>query len=158
MQKEYKKQSWQWMIKLEIKNYNAISSGKIDKYEYLTGEEILPSDQRRVIEQVQFTYSPLGKTLEKQIKIIEDQGEKQKKALEKHGKQLVESNELVKRILISTKIAYHLKNKKRYLMNLLNKRSSEFWDLEKRINPDNLIYKYKTEGRSPKELVFIKIR
>ena len=111
-----------------------------------------------MIEQVQFTYSPLGKTLEKQIKIIEDQGEKQKKALEKHGKQLVESNELVKMILISTKIAYHLKNKKRYLMNLLNKRSSEFWDLEKRINPDNLIYKYKTEGRSPKELVFIKIR
>ena len=111
-----------------------------------------------MIEQVQFTYSPLGKTLEKQIKIIEDQGEKQKKALEKHGKQLVESNELVKRILISTKIEYHLKNKKRYLMNLLNKRSSEFWDLEKRINPDNLIYKYKTEGRSPKELVFIKIR
>ena len=111
-----------------------------------------------MIEQVQFTYSPLGKTLEKQIKIIEDQGEKQKKALEKHGKQLVESNELVKRILISTKIAYHLKNKKIYLMNLLNKRSSEFWDLEKRINPDNLIYKYKTEGRSPKELVFIKIR
>ena len=142
----------------EAAKISALSSGKIDKYEYLTGEEILPSDQRRVIEQVQFTYSALGKTLEKQIKIIEDQGEKQKKALEKHGKQLVESNELVKRILISTKIAYHLKNKKRYLMNLLNKRSSEFWDLEKRINPDNLIYKYKTEGRSPKELVFIKIR
>ena len=38
-----------------------------DKYEYFTGEEI-PSDQRRVIEQAKFTYSPLGKALEKQRK------------------------------------------------------------------------------------------
>ena len=53
-------QSWQLMIGLEMKNCNMIltekqqistlSSGKIDKYEYLTGEEILPPDQRRVIE------------------------------------------------------------------------------------------------------------
>ena len=35
---------------------SALSSGKIDKYEYVTGEEILSSDQRRVIEQVKFTY------------------------------------------------------------------------------------------------------
>ena len=44
----------------------ALSSGKIDKHEYLTGEEILPPDQRRVIEQAKFAYSPLGKTFEKQ--------------------------------------------------------------------------------------------
>ena len=42
-----------------------MSSGKTDKYEYLAGEEILPSDQRRVIEQAKFTYSHLGKDLEK---------------------------------------------------------------------------------------------
>ena len=61
------------MIRLEMKNYNtikaaklsALSSEKIDKYEYLTGEEILPSDQRRVIEQAKFIYSPLGKAFEK---------------------------------------------------------------------------------------------
>ena len=41
-------------------------SGKIGKYVYVIGEEILPSDQRRVIEQAKFTYSPLGKALEKQ--------------------------------------------------------------------------------------------
>ena len=35
---------------------SALSSGKIDKYEYVTGEEILPSNQRRVIEQAKFTY------------------------------------------------------------------------------------------------------
>ena len=57
-----------------------MSPGKIDKYQYLIGEKTLPSDQRRVIEQVKFTYSPLGKALEKQIKTTEDQGEKQKKS------------------------------------------------------------------------------
>ena len=33
-----------------------LSSGKIDKYEYLTGEEILPSDQSRIIEKSKFKY------------------------------------------------------------------------------------------------------
>ena len=60
----------------------ALSSGNIDKYEYLTGEEILPSNQQQIIEQAKFTYSPLGKTLEKQIKTIKDQREKQIKALQ----------------------------------------------------------------------------
>ena len=59
----------------------ALSSGKIHKYEYLTGEDILPSNQQQIIEQAKFTYSPLGKAFEKQIKTIEDQGEKQINAL-----------------------------------------------------------------------------
>ena len=53
---------------------------------------MLPSDQRRVIEQAKFTYSPLGKTLEKQKTTIEDQSKKQIKAIEDRRKQLVESN------------------------------------------------------------------
>ena len=73
------------MIKLTMKNdikreaakTSALSSGKIDKYEYLTGDEILPSDQSRIIEQAKFTYSPLSKTFEKQVKKIEEQGKKQ---------------------------------------------------------------------------------
>ena len=36
-----------------------IKSGKIGKYEYLTGEEILPSNQQQIIEQAKFSYSPL---------------------------------------------------------------------------------------------------
>ena len=60
----------------EAAKTSALSSGKIDKYKYLTGEGILPSDQRRVIEQANFNYSPLGKALEKQRKTIEDQGKK----------------------------------------------------------------------------------
>ena len=36
---------------------------------------------------------------------------------------------LLKKILVLTEIAYHLKNKKKYLMNLLKKRASEFKNL-----------------------------
>ena len=60
---------------------SALSSGKIRKYKYLTGEDILPSNQQQIIEQAKFTYSPLGKAFEKQTKTIEDQGEKQVEAL-----------------------------------------------------------------------------
>ena len=61
----------QYDINREAAKISALSSGKIDKYEYLTGDEILPFDQRRVIEQAKFAYSPLGKAFEKQTKTIE---------------------------------------------------------------------------------------
>ena len=48
-------------------------SGLTDKYEYLIDEEILPCNQSRIIEQAKFTYFPLGKTFEKQIKTTEEQ-------------------------------------------------------------------------------------
>ena len=79
----------QWDINREVAETSALSSGKIDKYEYLIGEEILLSDQRRVVEQAKFTYSSLGKALEKQTKTIEDQGKKHIKVTEDHGKQLL---------------------------------------------------------------------
>ena len=50
-------------------------------YEYLTGEEVLPSNRKQITEQAKFTYSPLGKVFEKQTKTIEDQGEKQIKVI-----------------------------------------------------------------------------
>ena len=50
-----------------------------------------------MIEQTKFTYSHLGKVLDKQTKTIEDKDEKQIKAIEDHGKQLVESNEFIKK-------------------------------------------------------------
>ena len=68
-------------INREAAKTSALSSGKIHKYEYLTGEDILPSNQQQIIEQAKFTYSPLGKAFEKQIKTIEDQGQKQVDAL-----------------------------------------------------------------------------
>ena len=69
-------------INREAAKISVLSSGKIDKYEYLTGEEILPSNQYQIIEQAKFTYSPLGKAFEKQTKTIEDKGKKQVDALE----------------------------------------------------------------------------
>ena len=63
----------QYDINRETAKISALSSGKTDKYEYLTGEGILPSHQKQIIEQAKFTYSPLGKAFEKQIKTIEDQ-------------------------------------------------------------------------------------
>ena len=72
-------------INRETAKISAWSSGKIHKYEYLTGEDILPSNQQQIIEQAKFTYSPLGKAFEKQIKTIEDQGEKQIKAIQDQG-------------------------------------------------------------------------
>ena len=79
-----KDEKLQYNINKEAAKISALSSGKIDKYEVLTGEEILPSDESRIIEQAKFTYSSLLKAFEKQIKKIEDQGEKQVKALEEH--------------------------------------------------------------------------
>ena len=52
----------QYNINNEAAKISALSSGKIDKYEYLTGEEILPSNQKQIEEQAKFTYSPLGKS------------------------------------------------------------------------------------------------
>ena len=75
----------QYDINREAANISALSSGKIDKYEYLTVEDILPSNQKQIIEQAKFTYSPLGKAFEKEIKTIEDQGERQIKAIQNQG-------------------------------------------------------------------------
>ena len=73
-------------VNREATKISALSSGKIYKYDFLTGEEILSSDQSKIIEQAKFKYSPLGKAFENQTKKIVDQEEKQIKALEDHGK------------------------------------------------------------------------
>ena len=78
---------------------SALSSVKIDKYYglryYVTGDEVLPPDQRRGIEQAKFAYLPLGKAFEKQTKMIKYQGKNRIKAIEDNGKQLVNSNEFL---------------------------------------------------------------
>ena len=52
----------------------ASPSVKIDKYEYLTGEEILPPDQSQIIQKTRLAYSPLGKALEKRQKQLKITG------------------------------------------------------------------------------------
>ena len=66
----------QYDINREAAKISALSSGKIDKYQYLTSEEILPSNKQQIIEQAKFTYSALGKAFEKQAKTIKGQREK----------------------------------------------------------------------------------
>ena len=116
------------MIRLEMKNYDMKLIEKLQKfrkktldtpykYEYLTGEEIIPSDQKQLIEQIKFQYGPLGKALEKQTKTIEDQREKQVKAIEEHNKQLLKSNDIkehrraIKDVIPEDKISEDAKKK-----------------------------------------------
>ena len=63
-----KDEKLQYDINREAAKISAISSGKIDKFEYLTGVEILPSNQRQIIEQAKFVYSPLRNAFEKRLK------------------------------------------------------------------------------------------
>ena len=86
------------MVKVEMKNCNliltekqqisALSWSKIDKYEFLTAKEILPSDQSRITEQAKFTYPPLVKAFEKQTETVEEQGKKQIDAIKNQNKRL----------------------------------------------------------------------
>ena len=73
----------QYDINRESAKISALSSGKIHECEYPTGEDILPSNQQQIIEQARFTYSPLGRAFEEQIKTIGDQGKKEVDALDK---------------------------------------------------------------------------
>ena len=121
-----------------MKNYNmreaakisALSPGKIDKYEYLTGEEILRSNQQQIIQQAKFTYSPLGKAFEKQIKTIEDQGKKQVKAIQ--DKQIINKDYYKDKLLLS---------KEREIFNdIYNKRLDKIEELNNKIDCNNLEY------------------
>ena len=69
----------QYDINREVAKVSLLSSAKIDESECLTGSEILPPDQRRMMEQVKFTYSPWEKAFEIQRITIEDAAEKQTK-------------------------------------------------------------------------------
>ena len=78
---QIKDENLQYNINREAAKISALSTGKLHKYEYLTCEDILPSNQHQIIEQTKFTYSPLGKAFDKKIKTIEDQGKKEVDAL-----------------------------------------------------------------------------
>ena len=82
---QIKDEKLQYNINREAAKISALSSGEIRKYEYLTGEDILLSNQQQITEQAKSTYSPLRKAFEQQIKTIKDQGEKQTKAINEQG-------------------------------------------------------------------------
>ena len=49
---EIRNEKLQYDINSKAAKISALSSGKIHKYEYLTGEDISPSNQQQIIEQV----------------------------------------------------------------------------------------------------------
>ena len=114
-----------------LRKYQLLSSGKIDKYEYLTGEEILPSNQQRIIQQAKFAYSPLGKVLEKQIKTIEDQGKKQVKAIQ-DNKQLVNKDDYKDKLLLA--------KEREIFKDIYNKRLDKIEEMNNEIDYNDLDY------------------
>ena len=78
----------QYSINREGEKMSVLSSWKIDKYECLIGEEILPYNQRQITEQAKFVHSPLRKAFKKQTKMIEEQGKKQIDAITNQNKRL----------------------------------------------------------------------
>ena len=79
---QIKDEKLKYDINSEAAKISTLSSDKIDKYEYLTGKDILPSNQKKIIKQAKFIHSPLGrKAFEKQTKTLEDQRKKEVDAL-----------------------------------------------------------------------------
>ena len=124
----------QFDINREAAKILELSPGKIHKYEYLTGEDILPPNQQQIIEQAKFTYSPLGKVFGKQIKTIKVQEEKQAKALEN----LRDQEKQVDNIRI-IKISYYIQKNEKFL-RIFEKRVNKIEDLTKTIDSNNLIF------------------
>ena len=130
---QIKDEKLQYDINREAAKISALSSGKIDKYEYLTGEEILPSNQQQIIQQAKFNYSPLGKAIKKQIKTIEDQGKKQVKAIQ-DNKQIADINcdDYKDKLLLSTE--------REIFKDIYNKRLDKIEELNNKIYYNNLNY------------------
>ena len=128
---QIKDEKLQYDISREAAKISALSSGKIDKYEYLTGEEILPSNQQQIIQQAKFAYSPFGKALEKQIKTIY-QGKKQVKAIQ-DNKQLVNKDDDYKDQLL-------LSRERKIFKDIYNKRLDKIEELNNKIDYNNLNY------------------
>ena len=124
---QIKDEKLQYDINREAAKISALSSGKLDKYEYHTGEEILPSNQQQIIQQAKFNYSPLGKAIEKQRKTIEDKGKKQVEAIQ-DNKQLVNINkdDYKDKLLLSKDIS--------------NKKLNKIEELNNKIDYDDLDY------------------
>ena len=116
----------QYDINREAAKISTLSSGKIHK--------LLPLNQQQIMEQTKFTYSPLGKAFEKQVKTIEDQGKKQVDVLkdlkEKEQTKLIEdksSNQSNATIIFNY---------------LINKRKKIMSELHDSVDYNNLKFEY----------------
>ena len=147
---QIREEKLQYNINREEDKISALWSNKIDKYEYLTGEKILLSNQKKILEQAKFTYSPLGKAFERQIKTIEDQGKKQVEALKPEDLKPEEQK------VIEDKFDDKLSMQKETYNRLLGKRLNEIKEISKKMDFNYLTYYFKTSGVSP--INFIKFK
>ena len=122
---QIKDEKLQYDINREAAKISTLSSGKLHKYEYLTGDYILPSNQQQIIEQTNFTYSPFGKAFDKQIKTMEDRGKKQVDALK--ATESGSNN-------ISPKITKEIYD------DILEERTDEILKMSREIDYKNLVY------------------
>ena len=135
---QIKDEKLQYNINREAAKISALSSGKLHKYEYLTGEDILPSIQQQIIEQTKFPYSPLGRAFDKQIKTIEDQGKKQVDALNT----LKSDNKItIKKYTYDPNDTLFISKQKEIFNKLVDERLEKITDLDKKVNSDDLIYR-----------------
>ena len=121
---QIKDEKLQYGINREAAKISALSSGKLDKYEYLTGEEILQSNQQQIIQQTKFNYSPLGKAIEKHL-TIKDQGEKQVVALKTSYKKLPSIKDFVPTEKFNPEIIAEIKR---------------IEEIEKNVDRDKMVY------------------
>ena len=134
-------------INAEAVKVSALSSGKTDKYEYLSVSKILPSNQKQIIKQAKFTYSPLGKAFEKQTKTIEDQGKKQIHVLNTLKPKELEA-------IKDTKSDDEKSLKYNEIFDKLSsKRTGEIYNMSKEIN---FIYYYKNSNLAPVNFIDFK--
>ena len=93
----------------------------------------MPSNQKQIIEQAKFTHSPLGKAFERQ-KTVEDQGEKRIKAIQNQGQ-------------VRTNKKYAYNNEDTLLISkqkeVFNKFAYERLELYEKVNPNDLVFRYK---------------
>ena len=129
---QIKYEKLQYDVNREAAKISVLSSGKFNKYEYLTGEEILPSNKQQIIEQAKFAYSSLGKAFEKQTKTIEDRGEKQIKAIQDNRKQLINDDDYKNKLLIS--------KEREIFKDIYNKKLDKIIELNNKIDYDSLKY------------------
>ena len=139
---QIKHEKLQYDINREAAKISALSSGKLHKYEYLIGEDILPSNQQQIIEPTKSTYSPLGKAFDKQINTIENQGKKQVDAL-RYLKPIEESKE------IKYDDDESLEQKQETYNKLVDEKLDEIQELSREIDYKNLNYDFTTKASAP---------
>ena len=137
---QIKDEKLQYNINREATKISALSSGNLHQYEYLTGEDILASTQRQIIDQTKFTYSPVGKAFDTQIKTIENEGKKQVHDL---NTSKCDNKITIKKYSYDSNDTPFISKPKEMFNELVDERLEKITDLDEKVNNDDLIYRCK---------------